>query len=218
MDPVECPEDPRGSPDGTLHGRKHSDSISRSGRTVGWGVMPGLPLFLGVLLSCLLHLLSRLRGSPRIPESLGLSLENPVSQPPTSPYPETKMTSQKVCPQPSCPQSTFPSRSHFLFSHPLPSVGEIPRALGTHPLSRSHSGAVALSTDPKLTSSESSLTAHQPCDLGKSLHLSVPQFPQSESDSNNNNNGIYLVRIERVNRYKEWCLVYSKCSGSISYY
>lgn len=35
--------------------------------------MSGSPLFLGVLLSCL-HLLSSLRGFPRVPESLGHQL------------------------------------------------------------------------------------------------------------------------------------------------
>lgn len=51
-------------------------------------------------------------------------------------------------------------------------------------------------------SSESRLATHQPCDLGKSLHLSLPQFPPWENDINNN--GVYLVvRMKRVNRYKE---------------
>lgn len=148
MDPVECPEAPRGSPDGTWHGRKHSDSISRSGWTVRGDdarltSFPGGPSLLPPPSPL------QTQGLPENPRASGALLGKAslsASYLP-SPWDQDDLTEGvSPPPQPSCPQSTFPSRSHFLFSvthwyPPLPSVDENPRALGTLPLSRPHSGA-----------------------------------------------------------------------------
>lgn len=193
--------------------------------------MPDSPLFLGVLLSCLLPLLSSLRGSPRIPESLGapagFCLEKPVSAS-HLPSPREQADLTESVPTALQPPKYFSLILSFSLQH-NPLVSSPPHCRGKPEGPRNSltlqtpfwcSGSQhRLRADCSALNPASLLTTHQPCDLGKLLHLSLPQFPQLENDDDNNNNDIYLVvRIKRVNRYEEWCLAHSKYSGSISYY